>query len=115
MGGGRKLGQGWRVSFDTSGGEQGPIHIIWWGGVSHFSPWAARRRCQRGSSRAPPGEAERVEDSFNLGDDLLGTRPDRPMARALGEDMVDGGGGVLVLSILEGRKSILAMKYRQIR
>jgi hypothetical protein len=39
------------------------------------------------------------------------------MARALGEDMVDGdgGGGVLVLSIFGHRKSILAMKYRQIR
>jgi hypothetical protein len=37
------------------------------------------------------------------------------MAWALGEDMVDGGGGVLVLSIFGHRKSILAMKYRQIR
>jgi hypothetical protein len=29
--------------------------------------------------------------------------------------MVDGSDGVLVLLILEGKKSILAMKYRQIR
>ncbi len=47
-------------------------------------------RAPPGSFRAPPGKAERVENSF-----VLGTRPDRA-ARALGEDMVDGGGGVLV-------------------
>jgi hypothetical protein len=93
------------------------------GGVFPISPpgrraAAAAREVVPPSSRAPPGEAERVEDSLNLGDDLLGTRPDRPMARALGEDMVDdgdGSGGVLVLSIFCHRKSILAMKYRQIR
>ena len=92
------------------------------GGVFPISPpgrcaAAAAREVVPPSSRAPPGEAERVEDSLNLGDDLLGTRPDRLMARALGEDMVDGdgGGGVLVLSIFGHRKSILAMKYRQIR
>ncbi len=63
-----------RARFTLFGGGVFPIFPPGWRSA------AAAREGVPGATRAPPGEAECVEDTLNLGDDLLGTRPDRPMA-----------------------------------